>query len=433
MRYRIIFWLLFILIFGMLVAIGSIFLKTDLRIFIIIEAIALLSIILFILFYNMLLKPYRVIGTGMDLLKQQDFSSRLRPVGHGETDRMIEIFNKMMDQLKEERLHVREQNRFLDLLIDASPQGLIILDYDDKITHINPAGLRLLKIESQSEVIGQKPESTGIEIGKTLASLKHGEDAIIRISGTIYRCSRSSFMDKGFLRPFILIEELTHEVLKIEKRSYENIIRMMAHEVNNSVAAVSSTLSVISYSLQKNGENELADVLPAVNASYDRCSHLSRFITNFADVVKIPLPVKSPVELNELAHSVEALCSAECSRRNIRLSLLLANEPCHIQADGIQIEQVLVNIVKNAYESIRENGEIRIVTLPDPCQIIVEDTGPGIPEDIREKLFTPFFTTKISGQGIGLMFIREVFINHGWKFSLTTDEDTITRFRIKIS
>jgi len=430
-RLKVLFWLLFALVFSLLIALGFLYAKSDLKMFLFVEGITLLCIILFILFYNMFLKPFRTISNGMDLLKQQDFSSRLRPVGHGETDRLIEIFNKMMEQLREERLHVREQNRFLDLLIQASPVGLIIMDYDERISRINPSGLLLLNLDSEDAVIGKRLDESGIEIGKALMSLKSNEDIVLRISGiTLYRCIRSYFIDKGFPRPFILIEELTHEVLKIEKKSYENIIRMMAHEVNNSVAAVGSTLTVISDTLKLHGNNELSDVLPAVEASSDRFKRLSRFITNFADVVKIPPPVLLNTDLNKLARSVEALCSSECNRRNIRLILVLPDNPVILKADSIQIEQALVNLVKNAYESIQTDGEIRIITQHLPPQLIIEDNGIGISEEIKEKLFTPFFTTKPHGQGIGLMFVREVLLNHGCKFTFKTQEDGITRFSI---
>ncbi|MCL1932563.1 MAG: ATP-binding protein [Candidatus Azobacteroides sp.] len=433
MRLKALFWILFTLVFGLLITVGFLYARSDFKIFVLIEGITLLALVLFILFYNLLLKPFRTISNGMDLLKQQDFSSRLRPVGHEETDRLIAIFNKMMNQLKEERLHVREQNRFLDLLIQASPLGLIILDFDEKISRINPAGLRLLNLDSENTVLGKRLDESGIEIGKSLASLKSNEDIILRISGiTLYRCFRSSFIDKGFSRPFILIEELTYEALKIEKKSYENIIRMMAHEVNNSVAAVGSTLTIISDTLKQHENNELSDVLPAVEASFERCNHLSRFITNFANVVKIPPPILSKTDLNRLAYSVEALCNSECNLRNIRLTLLLSENPVILKMDGIQMEQVLVNLVKNAYESIGTNGKIRIITQSFPPQLTVEDTGPGINEEVKEKLFTPFFTTKPQGQGIGLMFVREVLINHGCKFTFGTQEPGITRFCISL-
>ncbi|WP_029906585.1 PAS domain-containing sensor histidine kinase [Prevotella sp. 10(H)] len=446
MKSKILFWLLAILVFGALLSIGVVYYKTDIYNymiingvvyykanpyqFLMIEGIAILAVILFIIMYYRLIKPYKIISDGMELLKGQDFSTRLRPISDSEANKLIEIFNKMMDQLKEERLQVREKNHFLDLLIQASPQGVIILDFDDNISEINPSGVRLLDIKNKNGVIGKKLSLSGISIGAQLETLKPNEDVVIRSSGiTMYRCVRSSFIDRGFSHPFILIEELTHELLEIEKKSYENIIRMMAHEVNNSVGAVSSTLNVISDILKQNENNELSDVLPAVDASFDRCNHLSHFISNFADVVKIPEPVVADTSLNELARSVDALTCLECKNRNIEFKLDLTGDRNLVRIDGIQFEQVLVNIVKNAYEAIGENGKIRIVTKSHPLSISIENNGPEIPNEVKLKLFTPFFTTKASGQGIGLMFVREVLINHNCKFDLKS-ENGWTKFDI---
>ena len=430
MKSKILFWLLVILVFGALLSIGFLFYKTDIYKFMIIEGVAILAIILFIILYYRLIKPYQIIADGMELLKEQDFSTRLRLISDSEANKLISIFNKMMDQLKDERLQVREKNHFLDLLIQASPQGVIILDFDDHISEINPSGLRLLDINNINEVKGKKLSDSGISIGSQLEMLKASEDVVIRSSGiTMYRCMRSSFIDRGFSHPFILIEELTHELREIEKKSYENIIRMMAHEVNNSVGAVSSTLNVISDILRQNDNNELSDVLPAVDASFDRCRHLGYFISNFAEVVKIPEPSLAETDLNELARSVDALTRLECKHRNIGLKLDLTEDNNIIRVDGIQFEQVLVNVIKNAYEAIGENGDIRIVTRSNPLSIQIANNGPGIPDDVKQKLFTPFFTTKSSGQGIGLMFVREVLINHNCKFDLKS-ENGWTRFDI---
>ncbi len=430
MKSKILFWILAILVFGSLLFIGLLYLKTDIYKFVIIEGVAVLAILLFIVLYSRLIKPYQIISDGMELLKEQDFSTRLRPISNSEANKLIEIFNRMMDQLKDERLQVREKNHFLDLLIQASPQGVIILDFDDKISEINTSGLRLLNISNINNVKGKSISETDITIKDQLSKLEYNEDIVVRSSGiTMYKCTRSSFIDRGFAHPFILIEELTHELLKIEKKSYENIIRMMAHEVNNSVGAVSSTLNVISDILNQDEQNDLIDVLPAVNASFDRCKHLGQFISNFAEVVKIPEPSLSAVSINELARSVESLTRIECQRRNIDLSLYLTSEKDTVYIDSIQFEQVLVNIVKNAYEAIDSIGHIEIITISDPLSIIIKNNGPAIPQEVKQKLFTPFFTTKSSGQGIGLMFVREVLLNHNCKFDLKSD-DKWTKFEI---
>ncbi len=290
--------------------------------------------------------------------------------------------------------------------------------------------MQLLNIEAIDDVLGKKFSETAIELSKTLSDLKHGEDTIIRNSDlSVYRFVRSSFFDRGFNHPFILIEELTQELNKLEKESYEKIIRMMSHEVNNSIGAVGSTMNVISDILRQSQMNEWTDVLPAVDASIDRCNHLAQFVSNLAHVVKIPEPFRSYTSLNELAKSVDALTRMECQRRNIELILDLTDKNPLVHVDGIQFEQVFVNIVKNAYESIGTNGEIRIITRTNPTTIIIQDNGKGITAEVKAKLFSSFFTTKSGGQGIGLMFVREVLTNHKCKFNLST-ENGYTQFCI---
>lgn len=432
MKSKRLFWLLAALVFGSLITTGILFSDTHPALFWTMEGIAALSLILFVSLYRRLIKPYHILLNGMELLNEQDFSNRLRLVGNDEANRLIEIFNRMMTELKNERLQVRETNRFLDLLIRASPQGVVILDFDERISEINPAGLRLLKINDIETVKGKKIGESDFKLAADLAGLESGDDLIVRIPGqAIYRCVRSSFADRGFDHPFILIEELTRELMRIEKASYERIIRMMSHEVNNSIGAIGATLNVVSDILRQTQDSDWQDVLPAVSASFERCGNLARFTSKLADVVRIPEPVRADLSLNELVRSVDALTRIECRKRNISLSLSLADPDTIIRADGIQLEQVLVNIVKNAYEAIGHDGRIRIVTTADPPSVTVEDNGPGIPEEIRKQLFTPFFTTKPSGQGIGLMFVREVLNNHRMAFSLTS-QNGCTRFEISV-
>ena len=429
---RFIFWLLALIVFGALAFFGFQYRETNLHLFYLAEGAALLAVILFITLYRRLIRPYRIITDGMDLLQEQDFSTHLRSISDSEANKLITVFNKMIDSLKEERLQVREKNLFLDLLIQASPQGVIILDFDEYITEINPAGLKLLDIPNKSDIIGKKIIDTTVNIGRPLSKLKQGDDIVIRESGiTAYRCVRSSFIDKGFDHPFILIEELTDELLKIEKKSYEGIIRMMAHEVNNSIGAISPTLNVVS-DIFKNGiDPKFSYVLPAVAASLERCLHLSKFISNFAQVVKLPEPHKTNVDLNELAKSAAALTCIECQHRNIKVELQLCPKECIAFVDAIQIEQVLVNIIKNAYEAINEKGIIRITTQSQPLSISISNNGPELTEEVKQNLFVPFFTTKDSGQGIGLIVIREILRNHQLSFRFYS-ENGWTKFTFAV-
>ncbi len=122
---------------------------------VVIVVLMLITLAFLILFYQKVVRPMQSISNGMDLLREQDFSSRLRSVGQHEADRVVAIFNKMMEQLKNERLRLREQNQFLDLLIKASPMGVIVLDFDHRITGLNPAAFKIMGVNHLDEVKGK--------------------------------------------------------------------------------------------------------------------------------------------------------------------------------------------------------------------------------------------------------------------------------------
>ena len=397
--------------------------------FYLIEGIVTFSLFYLIYFYRKVVKPLNSIAGGMDLLQAQDFSSRLSPVGQREADRIVSIFNRMMNQLKEERLRLREQNHFLDLLISVSPMGVIILTLDERISMANKAALEFLEEGTEEDIMNKTMDELSGSLAEELNQIPKDTTVTIRLSDSrIYRCSRLSFIDRGFAHPFYLIESLTSEVMKAEKKAYEQVIRMIAHEVNNSVAGITSTLDTIDDALQTIDDTE--DIREVMKVCVERSYSMSRFITNFADVVKIPEPQKEEVHLNDRVTACKIFMENLCQNRDIDLHLELCEENPVVSMDTSLFEQVLINIIKNATESIDTNGKIFIRTSASPLMLEIGDTGKGISKEVETKLFTPFFSTKPNGQGIGLIFIREVLMKHGYTFSLRTYPDGITRFRI---
>ena len=390
------------------------------------------GLVLFILcylpfFYRKIVKPLNSIGSGMELLREQDFSSRLSPVGQYEADRIVNVFNRMMEQLKNERLRLREQNNFLDLLIKASPMGVILTTLDEDLSELNPMAQKMLGVR-QEDVLGKKMNEIDSPLAAELANVPKGETATVRLNDSnIYRCTHSSFIDRGFQHPFYLVETLTNEVMKAEKKAYEKVIRMIAHEVNNTTAGITSTLDTVEQALST--EEGMDDICDVMRVCTERCFSMSRFITRFADVVKIPEPTLTPVDLNDLAFTCKRFMEGMCTDRNIKLRLEIDETLKEVKMDASLFEQVLVNIIKNAAESIEKDGEIIVRTL-SPAIVEVVDNGKGISKEVEAKLFSPFFSTKPNGQGIGLIFIREVLMRHGCTFSLRTYADGLTRFRI---
>lgn len=393
------------------------------------EGMVVFSLLFLYYFYRKAVKPLQTIGNAMDLLNEQDFSSRLAPVGQREADRIVQLFNRLMDQLKNERLHVREQNHFLDLLISASPMGVILFDFNLRVTGLNAAALRFLGGLAEADVVGHTMAEVPSPLAAKLAQIPRGSIETVRLNDAmIYRCSSLSFIDRGLSHPFLLLESLTSEIVKAEKKTYEKVIRMIAHEVNNSVAGVTSTLDSLSDILEPYDEG--GDLRAAMQVCSERCYGMNHFIARLAEVVKIPDPNLQTVSLNRQVEACRLLMEHVCRQHQIRLSADLDAANPQVRLDTVLFEQVLVNIVKNAAESIGTEGEIRIRTTARPLQLEIADNGAGISPEDEDKLFTPFFSTKPTGQGIGLIFIREILTKHDCVFSLKTDSDGWTRFRI---
>ncbi len=431
MRLKSMFFLLILLLVCLVLLLAYMVLGGhSFKLFFWIEGLMVLVIVLLFLLYQRIIKPLYTLGNGMDLLNEQDFSSRLGRVSQKETDRIVDVFNRIMDQLKNERLRLREQNHFLDLLIQASPMGVIILNLDRQILSVNPAACKMLRITCEEEVIGNTLSGRNdLPLLEELDRVPLDGSQTIRLSdANVYKCSHSSFMDQGFSHDFYLIEMLTQEVFKAEKKAYEKVIRMISHEVNNTTAGITSTLDTLESTFS--GMEDMKDVCDVLQISIDRCYSMSRFITNFADVVRIPEPQRKPTSLNELVTSCKRFMETICVSRNIELRMELADDLPMVEIDRSLFEQVLVNIIKNSAESIGRQGHIYIRTTTHPLCLEVGDDGQGISKETEAKLFSPFFSTKPNGQGIGLIFIREVLQRHQCSFSLKTYADGITRFKI---
>lgn len=397
--------------------------------FIISEVFILLSALLAWQLYGQLIQPLKTLMSGVEAIKDRDFTTKFVTTGKHEMDQLISVYNQMIEQLRNERIKQEQQHFFLEKLIQTSPSGIIILDFDNKIYQVNPKAIQFLGVNEKS-IINKQVEEIDHPLMRQLSELQSGEAKTISLHGvTTYKLQKSHFIDRGFPRVFVMMEELTVEILEAEKKAYGKVIRMMAHEVNNTIGPVNSILE----STLKNGQmlqEQNATLKNALHVAVERNHNLNAFMRNFADIVRLPPPNKRKIDLHKLIANITALMSFKAGEKVIEFKYNLSERQITIFADEQQIEQALINIVKNAIEAIGQKGTVTFTTTYDPTQLIVSDTGKGIDASIKEQLFSPFFSTKKDGQGVGLMLIREILINHHYKFSLNTVKPGKTNFAI---
>ena len=398
-----------------------------------VEIVLVASLVTGIALVNRMFRALSFVDDSAQFLHDSDYTARLLDVGQPEVDRLVGVYNQMVDHLRAERRRVQEQHLFLSRVLDVSPSGIIVLDYDGRLDLVNPATTRLAQ-ESSEALRGRLLGQTGVPVIDELVSLEPGAGRVINLhGGRRVRAQHGRFLDQGFPRSFFLLEELTEELRQSEKAAYEKLIRMLSHEVNNSVAASRSLLeSSLGYSAQLQASDR-GDFEGALQIAIDRMGHLNAFMRSFADVVRLPSPVRQPTDVEDLVRHVEGLTRSMREARGIAWAWAVEARLPPVPLDRVQVEQAVLNIAKNAIEAIDGPGTItaRIGFDRSRPQLVIENTGPGIPESIRAQLFTPFFTTKPGGQGIGLTVVQEILANHRFDYALESPPGGPTRFTIR--
>lgn len=389
-----------------------------------VEAFFALSVALGYLLVRAFFVPLELIRTGAELIAERDFSSQFRAVGQPEMDALIEIYNRMSGRLREERLRAEEQHLFLDRILEASPAGVLTLDFEGRVSSLNPSARALLGL-SEEQALGRGLRELPLagSLPEELAALPLGESRLLGHGRRRLKVSRAELFDRGFPRSFLAIEELTEELRASEKAAYGKLIRMTSHEVNNSVGPVSSLLDSFRGYGQQLAAEDRQDFEAALAVAIARLERLSAFVGGFAEMVRLPPPERRPCDLRRLVDEILILLRPQLEARRIAVAWEAATgaEPVpEADLDRNQIEQALVNIFKNAIEAIGEDGAIslRLERARGRTRLEIADSGPGLPEAVRPLLFTPFFSTKRDGRGLGLTLIREILTQHGCDFGL---------------
>ena len=429
----------------MFVAVTVLLLRTSPWLMIALEAALLLSFMLGVRLMGRALEPLGYTRHFHDLLQDQQYASRLQHSADRELNQLVNLFNTMLGRLYQERLRIGEQQGFLDRLLEATPSAVIVFDFDGRISLFNASAQALLGLDDakgkplRAWLAGGEPAARGRSpsLLAQLDLLPLGEGRLLTdADGRRYRAQRGHFYDRGFARHFLLIEELTEELESSERDTYDKLIRVLAHEVNNTVAATGSVLDSLLYYRDQLTERDGEDFSTAIVAVKRRNVSLGEFIERFTRVVKMPAPELRPNAVRDIMDDILYLYREPCRGRGIRIGWARCDEAPAVALDRHLIEQALLNVVKNAMEAVEEAAagerfiEFALVNEADGVRLSVTDSGDLLGKVPARQLFTPFFTTKKGGQGIGLLFVREVMNRHGFAYRLAATGDGATRFDI---
>lgn len=400
---------------------------------VVIEALCVISLFVYFWLIRKGLQPLEYAEVFNNLLKEEEFTLRFSQSQPKDLNSLVLQFNRMLERLHRERLEIGERKRVFEQLMIESPIGVVLLDYEQQISQLNPAAEFLLEIDN-SLATGHQLKHFSDEKLRFLQQVEPGsQDLFSGGDGSQIKVSHHRFLDRGFQRSFFMLQEMTQDIAASQKTAYDKLIRLMSHEVNNTIAITNSLLeSCLVYKRQLDEDSQV-DYGNAINVVMKRCQSLNEFMQAYARVVQLPSPVSSRFNLTDLIRNLTILFFSQAEKSNIKIHFEYADD-LSISADVHLIEQALVNIIKNALESIVKEGNVWI-SLQQNAEFIllsIRDDGQGLNQESKKQLFTPFFTTKNSGQGVGLMLVNEVLNAHGYRYSLRNNNDRGACFKIEI-
>jgi nitrogen fixation/metabolism regulation signal transduction histidine kinase len=362
--------------------------------------------------------PLRTMTNLLAALREGDYSIRAR--GARPDDALGEVLleiNSLGETLRVQRLGAFEATALLRTIMAEIDVAVFTFDPDHRLRLVNAAGERLLG-QPMDKLLGRRARELGLA-----SSLEASEDAPLSLSfpggAGRWGIRRSTFRERGLPHELLVLTDLSRTLREEERRAWQRLVRVLGHEMNNSLAPIKSIAGSLESLLRREPppEDWKDDARSGLNSIASRAESLGRFMQAYARLAKLPPPQKDYVDLGDLMRRVVSL--------EPRLGVQLQPGPeFKIAADAAQIEQLLINLVHNAVDaSLETNGGVSLSwrEAGDCVEVVVDDEGPGIMNSTN--LFVPFFTTKPEGSGIGLALSRQIAEAHGGSLSLTNRQN----------
>jgi len=382
-------------------------------------ALAFVSLALFAILRNHVAYPLRTLSNLLSSIREEDYSFRARLGGGDDAmgEVMVEV-NALTEMLRERRLGALEASALVRTVIAEIDAAIFAFDPESRLRLVNRAGERLLAHPAEA-----LQGLTASELG--LADLLDADASSIferPFPGGAGRWGirRSTFRERGREHRLLLVTDLSRTLREEERQAWRRLLRVLAHELNNSLAPIKSIAASLESLLERDpAPADLHDDLQrGLSVIRSRSESLTRFMEAYSRLARLPEPRLQPVELGPLLARVAALES--------RVTVAIeAGEQLSVGADPDQLEQLLINLVRNAADAAEDTGgSVSIATKRDGRSVVVavRDDGPGLAAG-SANLFVPFFTTKPGGTGIGLVLCRQIAEAHGGSLTLANRRD----------
>jgi two-component system, NtrC family, nitrogen regulation sensor histidine kinase NtrY len=353
----------------------------------------------------------RAVADGIGSLRDRDFSVSVTATGPDEIGDLTAEYNSLGDSLRRERLNLYQRELLLDTVVQTTPLALVLTNSNGHIVFGNIAARQLFRAGRRIEGIlfdellagAPQPMREAVESGvDTLFTVAEGAEA------EVYHVSNRPFTLNSQPHRLLLFKQLTREMAAQEVAIWKKVIRVIAHELNNSLAPITS----LAHSGQQLAGASDAERLTRVFSTIEeRASHLATFIDGYARFAKLPRPRPAAVHWGPLLAGLK-------DNFTFRILQPLPSQPGWI--DAAQLEQVLINLVKNAIESGSLEDEVTLAVgeRGGGVAIEVKDRGSGLSEEVLRDALLPFYSTKPKGTGLGLTLCREIVDAHGGRLSI---------------
>ncbi|RJE70507.1 PAS domain-containing sensor histidine kinase [Reichenbachiella sp. MSK19-1] len=388
----------------------------------------------------------------LNSIKYDDFTQTYSTKRTGTSqDELYERFNMVIQKFREIRAEKEAQYQYLRTIVQHVGIGIITFNKAGQIQIINAAAKSLLDI-SQIKSIDDLSDLNP-ELVNSLKDLQTGGRDLIKIDRKGEEIQLSVYAIQLVRREeefkLVSIQNIKSELDEKEMDAWQNLVNVLTHEIMNSVTPISSLAATVEsnladvideeFNVKNISKEDIEDFHMAVHTIHRRSESLIKFVSDFRNLTRIPIPKKSTICLEELFTGILTLLKHDIQEQQIEVTTQIQPTDICINADQEQIEQVLINLLKNAIQALEENPEehknkkLKIEAGFDEFRrvyIHIKDNGSGIDEEAVKKIFIPFFTTKKSGSGIGLSLSKQIMRKHNGNISVSSTIDVGTTFTL---